>query len=374
VVELKLRGGEARSGVAIPLPADATGWGKVELPADDNPADNVFCVTYGTEPVRKSVVVAEDEGLLRLFALAAEAPLKSGIEYVCTPLPMARAAELDLAQVCLLVWQGPLPPAALRERIDAYVDLGGRVLFLPPLQGPGEAYRSLQWGEWVESTGELMDAPVTWREDADLLANAEDGKPLPLGRLEIYGSRRLNGQGTVLGRLRSERPLLLRAPTDRGGVYFLSVLPTNESSNLARQGIVLVAMVQRALEDGVKALRPGASIDAGTSLGDRAEWQQVLRYDDSVLSLEQELFPGVLRKRDRLLAVNRPVSEDATAVLDRAAITDLFQGTSITISVNDTRDESALVEEIWKLLLLMMALALVVEAMLSLADMAKAPK
>ncbi|HET6196686.1 MAG TPA: hypothetical protein VFE12_13065, partial [Acetobacteraceae bacterium] len=228
---------------------------------------------------------------------------------------------------------------------------------------------------WVESAGDHVDSPVTWREDADLLANAGDGKALPLGRLEVYGSRRLNGPGTVLARLRSERPLLQRATTDRGGVYFFTTLPANEASNLARQGIVLVAMVQRALEEGVKALRPGSGVDAGTSLGNRAEWQQVLRYDDSVLSLEQELFPGVLRQNDRVLAVNRPASEDATAMLDRAAVSDLFAGSSVTISVNDSKDDSALVEEIWKLLLLFMALALVGEAMLSLADMAgRVPK
>jgi hypothetical protein len=326
--------------------------------------------------MRRSVVVAEDDTMLRILSLAAEAPWRSGLEYLCTPLPMARAAELDLAQACLLVWQGPLPPAALRERIDAFVQQGGRVLFLPPRDAAGDAYCSLQWGEWVEtSSGDQVDAPVTWREDADLLANASDGKALPLGRLEVYGSRRLNGPGTVLARLRSERPLLQRAVTDRGGVYFFTTLPANEASNLARQGIVLVAMVQRALEEGVKALRPGSGVDAGTSLGNRSEWQQVLRYDDGVLSLEQELFPGVLQKNERVVAVNRPASEDATAVLDRAAVSELFQGTSVTVSVNDSKDDSALVEEIWKLLLLFMALALVIEAGLSLADMAgRVPK
>jgi len=128
--------------------------------------------------------------------------------------------------------------------------------------------------------------------------------------------------------------------------------------------------VQRALEDGVKALRPGSGVDAGTSLGNRSEWQQVLRYDDSVLSLEQELFPGVLKRNERVVAVNRPASEDAITVLDGRAVNELFQGIGVTISVNDSKDDSALVEEIWKLLLLFMALALVGEAMLSLADMA----
>lgn len=371
VVELTLRGGEARSdGLVVPLPREqASGVGKVELPADDNPMDNVAFVTYGSEPARRTVVVAEDDAVAHVLSLAAEAPMRDGLEYVCTSLALDRAAELDLAQASLLLWQGPLPPAALRERIDAFVERGGRVVFLPSRRASAEAYRGVAWGEWQEMASDQADHPSTWREDADLLANAGDARALPLGRTEVYASCRIVGQGTALARLQSQGTLLLRAPTDRGGVYFLATLPRSDSSNLARQGILLVALVHRALEDGVRALRPGASLDAGANLGRLADWQPLLRFDDGVLSLEQNLFPGVLHQGDRTVAIRRPLSEDAPAALAPAAISDLLAGVGVTISVNDSRDDGALVEEIWKLLLLGMALALVGEALLSLLDM-----
>jgi hypothetical protein len=373
VVDLQLQGATARGeGIVIPLPGDAaTGWGRVELPADDNPMDNVYFLTYGSEPVRRSVVVAEDAALLPVLALAAESSLRDDLEHLCTPLPLERAAELELNDACLLVWQGPLPAPALLERIDAFVDLGGCVLFLPSREGASADYRGVRWEEWIESAGDQVDSPVTWREDADLLANADDGKPLPLGRIEVYRSRRLSGPGTVLARLKSERPLLLRAPTDRGGVYFLATLPLPETSNMARQGIVLVAMVQRALEEGVKGLRPGLQYDAGADLGDRGGWEQVVGYGPDVLSLEQHLFPGVLRRGDRTVALNRPVSEDASATLDAAELEQMFAGIDVTISFDDGTDDTALVEEIWKLFLVLLALALVGESMLSLADLGR---
>src|SRR5206468_2745646 len=101
--------------------------------------------------MRRSVVVAEDEGLLSVLALAAEASMRDDLAYLATRLPIERAAELDLTEACLLVWQGPLPAPALRERIDAFVDVGGNVLFLPSRKGSTGDYRGVQWGTWVES-------------------------------------------------------------------------------------------------------------------------------------------------------------------------------------------------------------------------------
>jgi len=97
----------------------------------------------------------------------------------------------------------------------------------------------------------------------------------------------------------------------------------------------------------------------------------VQRYDDGVLSLEQHLFPGVLQRGDRMVAIHRPTAEDATATIEPMAIRELFAGTDVTISTNDSRGDGALVEEIWKLLLLCMTVVLIGEAMLSLADMGR---
>jgi aerotolerance regulator-like protein len=373
VVEVKLTGESVRSdGLVIPLPADApTGWGHVELPADDNPMDNAYFLTYGREPMRRSVVVAEDDSLLNVLALAAEASVRDDVEYLATKLPIARASELDLADTCLLVWQGPLPAPALRERIDAFVDLGGSVLFLPSRQGSGEEYRGAKWGEWVETTGEHVDAPVTWREDADLVANTGDGRALPLGRVAVYRSSKLSGPGTELVRLGSERPLLKRLPTARGGVWFLSTLPAPESSNMAQQGIILVAMVQRALEQGVQSLRPGMQYDAGTKLGDPTEWERVLGQGAEVLSFEQHLVPGVLRRGNRSVAVNRPQVEDAVGELTPKDLDPIFKGIPVTVSEGRGGSGSSLVEEIWKLFVVFVIVALVGEAVLSFIDMGR---
>jgi hypothetical protein len=284
---------------------------------------------------------------------------------------MERAGELDLKDACLLLWQGPIPPPALREKIDAFVDVGGSVMYLPSRQGSAGEHRGVQWGTWVETVGEHEDSPVSWREDADLTANTGDGRGLPLGRIKVYQSCTLTGPGTVLARLVSERPLLLRAPTNRGGVYFLSTLPVPESSNLAQQGIVLVAMVQRALEAGVQGLRPGTEYDAGADLGDSRDWHRVLGTGPDVVSSEQHLFPGVLRRGERSVALNRPAVEDAKGVVNSADLEHLFEGIDLTVSAQESESGGSLVEEIWKLFVVLVVVALLGESVLSLIDMGR---
>jgi hypothetical protein len=69
---------------------------------------------------------------------------------------------------------------------------------------------------------------------------------------------------------------------------------------------------------------------------------------------------------DRLLAVNRPSAEDEGRVLADARVGTLFRGLEFARVDGRAGDANSLIQEIWRIFLLSMLLALLVEAALCL--------
>jgi hypothetical protein len=79
----------------------------------------------------------------------------------------------------------------------------------------------------------------------------------------------------------------------------------------------------------------------------------------------------VYQADDRLLAVNRPASEDNAAVLVDARADELFRGLNYTRVDDQAGSLASLVQEIWRAILLTMLVALVLEAVLCLPRLAR---
>jgi hypothetical protein len=74
----------------------------------------------------------------------------------------------------------------------------------------------------------------------------------------------------------------------------------------------------------------------------------------------------VLAAGDKLLALNRPASEDRMETLGNAAIDELFAGLDFRKLEDTLEDEDSLVSEVWRTFLIAMALLLLGEALLCL--------
>ncbi len=100
-------------------------------------------------------------------------------------------------------------------------------------------------------------------------------------------------------------------------------------SNLARGGIVLYVLVQRALEQGSLSLTSTSDFVANHDVfqEDASAWTLVAGETKS-LSTEYGLRSGVYSNQERLAAVNRPTTEDQTLVVPDEQLTELFQGLS----------------------------------------------
>ncbi len=351
----------------IPLgPGHARGWGRVSIPADTNPADDDFWFVHDEPAPRRAVIVAEDPASARPLELAAaiapEAVLRCEAEVVAAD----RLAEVEWDTIALVLWQAPLPAGDAAGRIRAFIERGGSVLFFPP-RVPGDAtLLGVRWTSWTSEGKEKGVGVESWRGDQDLLAHTQSGAPLPVGTLQVRKSCGLAGDFTPLATLRGGAPLLARAATTRGGAYFCATTPAVGDSSLATDGVVLYVLVQRAMAAGAAVLGSTRQVAAGEPPGDLPiPWQRVAG-DADAISTEYTIHRGVYTAGGKLLAVNRPAAEDARAVLADRRVAELFRGLDYARIDERAGSMGALIREVWRLFLVAMMAAMLVEAWLCL--------
>jgi Aerotolerance regulator N-terminal len=341
------------------------GWGKVSIPADANPADNEFYFVFDQPAPRRSIVVADEPQSalpLRLAsAIATDPQVPQSAELVAAD----QLTGVDWDQIALVLWQAPLPQGEAARLIQSFVDRGGRVVFFPARVPTSAEFCGAHWDGWVDNR---QDVPIeNWRGDQDLLARTQSGAALPVGKLEIRGYCKLVGELTPLATLQGGALLLARAATNRGGVYFCTTTPAAADSSLATSGVVLYVLVQRALSAGAAVLGSTRQLVAGASSDDDpASWRS-LAAPEGALSTEYPFQQGAYEAGGRLLAVNRAEEEDQASVLPDHRVAELFRGLDFSRVDDQAGNSSSLVQEIWRLFLVAMLVALVVEAVLCLS-------
>ncbi|MGV3659101.1 MAG: BatA domain-containing protein [Prosthecobacter sp.] len=355
--------------LAIPLDkATKRGSGRVELPTDAATADNVFHFVFDEPAVLRSVIISDDEGESGPLQAALEAAADPTRKYAVTVLPRSRAAEIPWEDTALIIWHAALPKTEdlITTQLTSHLAEGRSLLFLPP-ESPGtEAFGGLHWGAW-SSGGKGMNVEW-WRNDAGLLANTRSGTALPVGDVEVQRRCEILGEGTPLARLSGNVPLLMRAnTTGEGNAWFLGTLTGSGSSTLARDGIVMFAMLHRALNEGARGLGKAQQREAGAKAlgtGDLGLWKRP--GGPTMLSSEQPLRAGVVENGERIVALNRPLREDRLETLGKTALSELFAGLDHHLIEDQVESEASLASEIWRTFLILMAIALLGEALLCL--------
>ncbi|MCG6156402.1 BatA domain-containing protein [Rubinisphaera margarita] len=351
---------------AIPLAGDPQkrGWGRLKIPADANSADNEFYFVFDEPPPRQTMIVAENDKGVRSLQLAAE--IAPDVETVSAARVMTpqQAQTADWDQVALLLWQAELPDDSLRPLVESVVDRGGRVIFFPPEGNSADEFAGLGWGDWHEEPVGFQT--VNWRQDQDLLANVRSGEALPVNELSITRYRTIEGEQSKLATLDSGDALLSCAITPRRNVYFCGTRATDDHSTLARNGIVLYAMIQRALADGAESLAAARQVVAGEVDADQSVHWQRLASDDAAVSTRFRFHAGAYEQNERLYAVNRSSDEDRPLIVDSERTAGLFQGLQFDRVDEQTGEDNALLREIWATFLFLMLLALIAEAALSI--------
>lgn len=361
-------------GYSLPIDkATKRGWGRVELPADTWAADNTFNFVFAEPPVMRSVVVSDDEAESAPLVAALSSAAGPDRQYQSSALPVRRAAEIAWAETALIVWQAPIPKTEdpLGKQLRDHVAAGRTLLFLPPDAPDGTDFRGVHWTAWTGRANATDKAQTVdwWRNDAGLLANTRDGLALPVGTLEIVRRCAIAGDGVPLARLAGREPLLLRCPSNGstdGTAYFLGTLTGAGSSGLARDGVVMYALLHRALAEGARSLDKAQVRPAGLgTLGaDPGKWHPIDGQTGAALGENQGLHAGVFADGDRLAALNRPPAEDTGQALSTRTLDELFAGLDFRVHTDTLEDSRSLTNEVWRTFLMVMALCVAGEALL----------
>ena len=365
--------GLAEAGGGAGDSAAANGWGRVSIPADDNPADNDFYFSFGVPVVRRTVIVAENPQARRALELVAGIPPEKQLQSTTETVEAAAITGISLDDIALLLWQGNLPEGDAADAVSQFVARGGQVIFMPPDSPRATEFAGMAWQSWAEHSPPVQ--PASWRVEEGLLASTRSGAALPVGELALRRTCGITGEGTQLAVLPDGRPLVVRAATGRGGVSLVATTPAMRDSDLAANGIVLYALVQRAVDEGLQAVGIARQLDAGSERrGGSAEqvgWRQIA--GPPAASTERGYHAGVYATDGRLMAVNRPASEDGAAMVPDRDVDALFQGVSFSRFEQKAGDGGMIVEEVWRLFLVGVLVALVVEGLLCLPTQHKAP-
>ena len=346
------------------------GWGRVSIPADANPADNDYWFVFEQPAPRRSIIVVDDPQSARALTLAAAISPDPALQYTAEVVPQSQVPGIDWDQVSLLLWQAALPETDSAKQIRSFIERGGSAIFFPPRTPSSGEMFGVRFTTWTDQKDGIP--VVSWRGDEDLLAHTASGAPLPVGGLEVRKYCGLGGDVTALATLKDGPPLLARATTDHGSVYFCATTPAPGDSSLATSGVVFYVLVQRAMAAGAAALGSTRQLQAGDAPKEGTTVWKRLSGAQEALSSDYSFYAGVYEAGDRLLAVNRSPAEALAPVLADAKVVELFRGLDFARVDDSAGNLSSLIQEIWRMFLVAMMIAMVGEAALCLPKLARA--
>jgi hypothetical protein len=340
--------------------------GYLELPSDSNINDNRAYFSFPPPQDRQAVIVSDGKTFSQEILSIALNPDNGSKKRQVISFPASKADLINFRETSLVIWLAALPDDKTQKMLRQYLAESGIIIFFPPEKDDsGKMFDSISWG-----TCEIRkaDNPVyvkEWDKRAGPLEDTASGESLAVSDIRIMKTRALSGYGlNPLATCSAGKVFLERLKSFGGSAYFCTTLPDPDWSSLA-EGQVLVPMIQRLLFEG------GARLSK-TVLADCGQWLT----SDPSLSEMKDIDPdenknprfnaGIYRWGDRVVVMNRPVSEDIRESIGP----DEFGPALKRIPFNTLHDKSGkgtnVNTEIWRTFFILMLLLLAAEAFLCL--------
>jgi len=356
-IEAKVNGQATRWRHRIEVDEQSGGWGKLELSPDGNPQDNITYYRYDDDFSMEGLVISESK--LSPLWQAAASTVNISARKPAKILAPNEFSKSDLRDSTLVIWHAPLPQGDTSIALREFINEGGRLVFFPTGEATTVRFVGLGWGE--KQTTEKDPFKIgRWDEDQGPLANTDEGLLLPLNQLTVKQRQKIVGEAAILAAFNDGQAFLARQTIGQGEVYFCSSLPLLTWSNLG-DGMVIVPMIQRLLAAGSSRFQRNFIIETGrASTGDmQLEWTSAETGQRGNLQTEA----GVYRSGDRWLVVNRPENENEFKRVEDEKVSALFSGLTFRL-FQAQRDNTSLQSEIWDKFLILMLIALLIEAWL----------
>ncbi len=345
---------------------EESGYGWLSIPADGNPRDNAAFFAYGpARPIRSLVVGPEGEA--GFFLTLAAAPPDFGNQTADRVDPSAFATA-PTGDVGTILWAAPFPTGGSADALLRFLEAGGQVIFFPPGIASGASFLDLTWSAPDEAAAGKFHLLEEWNRSDGPLRDGLDGTPIPADRLRAIRRQIPLGDTAPLARWEDGEAFLSRRIVDRGTAWFIGSLPDWSWSNLG-DADVLLPVVQRIVTAGAERF-DASYVAAVAGEGARAlPGETRTRLDDfgTPDPANAAFESGIFRLGERLVALNRPVAEDAPEILAREQLDAVLAGTGYTLldQAGQASDPS-LSRDIWRAFLIAVLLFLIAEALLCL--------
>lgn len=379
VQEMTITGDQVvRQGYTVPLGnSDARGWARFDLPADDNAIDNRAYLVFDEPAAKLTAIVSDDSSVAEALKAAAGSAVESSSTYRAEIFGSSQTSQIAWDETAMVIWQAPLPAPESNDAafLSQHVASGRTLILLPPgtTDAQPNSFLGISWQDWLDNSLEIG----WWRTESGLLANTRSGSPLPVENLKLFRTRLFSGETQPSLKLESGEAVIARvlgeetAP-NQGAVYVWGTLPKADYSTLASEGIAFFVMLHRALAEGAGAVSRARNFPCSSGvLAPGTEWKTLDRLDAAGETVNPDLLPGAFETQNAagtrtLVALNRPDREDDLRTLSPDALDGLLEGVDFRQITDEVDSGSSLASEIWRIFLVAMALALLVEAALCL--------
>lgn len=377
-INYNLNGAESTSSISITgqsyqfqkrLPIgelDTEGYGYVSIPADTNTRDNVSYFAYGKDAPTKTYLISEGGESARWLELASAPPGFGRNE--CIKLTPDAAHEIDWLNTSLVIWQAALPDTIVAQELTRYLESGGALLLFPTRAESTDTFLGMQWGNQITAPRDQFLTISNWEKNDGPLRNGADGTEIPASKFKAIIRKEILGDSTVLASWEDDSPFLVRRVQGDGTAIFVTSLPDYRWSNLA-DADVLLPLVQRMITLGNARFGSAFAAITGSSSAQPTNEEVLTRLDDySTSNTSNAIYEaGVWKVGDRLLATNRPKSEDEWQIVPTSELNTLLEGTTFKLFEDKSNAASdSLAREIWRAFLIAMLVFLITEAVLCL--------
>ena len=340
-----------------------SGHGWLSIPADGNPRDNTVFFAYGPAHPVKTLIVAPAGECADYLSLAAAPP---GFEkQTAARIDPAEFAKTTTTGFSMILWAAPLPSAANAPILESFLSAGGQIVCLPAPAPSGESFRGMKWQPVASAESGKFFILQDWEKTDGPLRDGIDGTPIPADRLRAIQRAIPAGDAAPLARWEDGEPFITSKIVDRGTLWFLGSIPDYTWSNLG-DADVLLPVIQRILALGAGRFDSSYLAETGSEPASLAAGETRTRIDD----FSKENSPhdaGVFRLGERLVAINRPLMEDAPEVATKDNLDAMLEGTGYRLldQAGQAADPS-LSTDMWRAFLLAVLFFLISEALLCL--------
>ena len=351
--------------VALPPKTDSgSGW--LSIPADGNTRDNSAFFAYGPSRPAKSLVVASPGEAADYLALAAAPP---GLGNLNTArIDPAAFANQALDTISTILWAAPMPTETAYASLSRFLSSGGHVVFFPPGAPSPLSFLDLSWADPTAAEMGKFFIINDWNRSDGPLRDGIDGTPIPTERLRAIRRQIPLGDAATLASWEDGAPMITRRIVDHGTAWFIGSLPDYTWSNLGDADVLLPA-VQRIIAAGADRFDSSYLTTVGSRNTQALSGETRTRLDDHATHDPANIAheAGVFRLGERLLAVNRPPTEDDLEIISREQLDQALEGTGYTLldQLGQANDPS-LSRDVWRAFLIATLLLLLSEAILCL--------